>query len=370
MMKSTNEDAQALDETAVDEALRSGRAEAARLEAESRYLFAVSVIGLSFVSARGIYAIVASTDPQSSPGLAAALAIAAAVFVALHVHGMQRRRRFERMLGHVSFLELARAAADQSAGSSRVVLLHEPVAAPHVSALLDRSRSVVRRLTAGVAAVAAVGLLLSWVGSSAPSAPKLRRWLFVETDSAPTQLGLRSHAAESGQWVLEDDVHATGARAMVNREGEPGAQPGIVTAADLSARDVRATTRCKASASKATQACGLVFRFQDVANHHVARVDLVRGELTVAAVSGGTERILGSVPVGASANVWQEIAIETRGDRIHVTWNGSTAIDAVDTRHAIAGSVGIWAPAAAEASFDDLSVEALPTSVLGGRFSI
>jgi hypothetical protein len=336
-------------EDALDEALARARTEARQLDMESRGLIAAAVGGLTLVSARGIVALIAPSDPATAWPLAGALIVSVVVFVALHVHGFRKRTRREALLGHVRFMELARDVVDQSPARPLVVLQERT--APK---LLRGARSMARRLGAGVAVAAAVGVLLAWVAARAPQTTA-RRWNFVENGAAPAQLGLRSHAAEGGSWLLETDAHATGARALVNREGEPGAGPGIVTANGISVRDVHVTTRCKAASSKQARACGLVFHFQDLENHDVARVDLAKGELVVAAVRGGVERVLDRMPIDASPDVWQEIAVEASGPRIRVIWNGASTLEVLDVR-AKAGGIGVWAPAEGEASFDDLSV--------------
>jgi hypothetical protein len=334
---------------ALDEALEHARAEARRLDVESRGLVAAAVGGLTLVSARGIVALLAPSNEATAWPLAGALIVSVALLVALHVHGFRKRTRREALLGHVRMMELARDVVDRSTASALVVLEEAST-----SSVVTRAGSTLRRLGAAVAVAAAIGVVLAWVAARAPQNAS-RRWTFVESAAVPAQLGLRTHASDSGPWSLEDDAHATGARALVNREGEPGARPGIVTANGLSARDVHATTRCKAAGSKQVRACGLVFRFQDAENHHVARVDLERGALVVAKVSGGVERVVGSLPISASPDVWQEIAVDASGARIRVTWNGTATLEVLDVRSR-AGSVGIWAPSEAEASFDDLSV--------------
>lgn len=361
-------------EAGLHEALIRARSDAKRLEAESSALCVAGAVGLVLVASRGIVAI---AMPQAAVSSWLPLGLCGALFLAvvLQVFGARRRVRRERLLGHIQFMQMARDLVEQSrthvldgdpyrsdAVRASMLLLcerHQPQErrAVRASGVLVQGHALVRRLTAAVGAAAAVGLLLTWTEGSPEPRPAVRRWTFVETSAMLSELGLKTHVPESGAWTLEHDANATGARALVNREGEPGARPAIVTAVGLSTRDLRATTRCKASSAKVTKACGLVFRFQDADNHLLARVDFTSGELALVAVSAGKERVLRTAPVLASSDVWQEIGIITQGDRIRVSWNGTTAIDLADASPAKAGSVGIWAPAAAEASFDDLTVD-------------
>lgn len=345
-------------DTAVDEALRNAHAQAARLDRDSRVLVVLGIAGMLLVAAWFIAGFAAPALPALAvlavgSGLAPAVAAAGLLCVALHAHGLEKRIARERVLAHAQLMAVlahtspATATATASASAS-------------ASAGASASASALaRRVVAGVAIATAIGAIGWWTNSSAQSAraPKSHRWTFVESAALPSDLGLHSHVAEGGAWALEDDAHATGARALVSREGDLDARPGIVTATGFRARDLRATTRCKASSTKETQSCGLVFRFQDVANHLVARIDAVRGELVVLAVTGGSERVLGSMPVAAKADVWQEISVEAHRGRIRATWNGASTLEVRDGGPTRSGAIGIWAPSAAEASFDELAVE-------------
>jgi len=346
-------------ETVLADALESARAQAKKLDQESRVLVIVGLAGTVLVAARGIVSL-AVPSAASSEWLPRALFGALAVSIALQVSGMRRRLRRERLLGRARLLEMARdvlAPGATSATSARLLREIDEGRDTPIPRAFTAARSLARRLLAAVVAATAVGLLLTWTASRGGEQRGAKRWTFVGAAERPADLGLTVHVPESGPWSLEDDRHATGARALVNRAGEPGARPALATAAGFLARDVRATTRCKASSAKATQGCGLVFRFQDTENHVVARVDVATGHLSVVAMAGGTERVLGVVPVQSSADVWHEIGVASEGKKIHVSWNGASVMELVDDRPARSGSVGIWVPAAGEASFDELSVD-------------
>jgi hypothetical protein len=79
----------------------------------------------------------------------------------------------------------------------------------------------------------------------------------------------------------------------------------------------------------AVRACGVVFRFGDEANYHAARLDAADGQLVVAVMSHGRERILGRQVV-AAPGVWQELALEARAGRIRLSLNGSTTLEVTD----------------------------------------
>ena len=105
-----------------------------------------------------------------------------------------------------------------------------------------------------------------------------------------------------------------------------------------------------------------MFRYRDARDHHVVRLDFTGRRLVIARVVGGEEHELGSVAARIDGAVWQEISVQARGDRIRATCNNRDVLEVVDHAAALPGSVGLWAPSAAEAYFDELSVETLPAS--------
>jgi hypothetical protein len=109
-------------------------------------------------------------------------------------------------------------------------------------------------------------------------------------------------------------------------------------------------------------ACGVVFRFIDSANYHVARLQMGEGRIELAATTAGEERALGSANARLDPDVWQELLVEARGDAIRVFWNGREVIHAVDLIPGRHGTAGVWVPAAAEAHFDELTIEPFATS--------
>jgi hypothetical protein len=82
----------------------------------------------------------------------------------------------------------------------------------------------------------------------------------------------------------------------------------------------------------------------------------------IAVVEGGRERILGKQVASLAPGVWQELALEARAGRIRLSLNGSTSLEVVDGAPVAAGRVGLWAPAAGVAYFDELTVDPLPAS--------
>jgi hypothetical protein len=196
------------------------------------------------------------------------------------------------------------------------------------------------RALAAAAVVTVLAIFASFFSNGSAVLTK-RRWTFVDDSFATTET-----------WSIEHHAAATGGRALSKGNGEAGSSPLLVVTT-ASARDVRAMTRCKGDA------CGLAFRIADVRTHSVARVVSNRVELV--RVEDGLESLVASSPLSAGGvDVWQELGIEARGDFVRITVNGIPAIEHHDPRPAIAGGVGLWAPA--RAWFDELSIETLAAS--------
>lgn len=308
---------------------------AERYERQERVLSAVGISGLVLVGARGV-AFIASSESEASSTLTIALAVAMLACLVLLGFAARARARFVRAV-----------IGDEE---TPIVPLEERTAA---------GTSWVRRVVAAAACIAAIGALAY---AAAPPSLKKLRWTFVEPAAAPAELGLRAHDGDSGAWQVEDDSYATGARALVNREGNPTAAPAVIVATSAFTRDLRASTRCKVAPDMAASACGVVFRFRDSASYHVARLDIGEGALVVSQVSGGRERVLGKREAKASPGVWQELALEARGSRIRLSLNAGSTLEVVDVAPSVAGNVGLWSPAAGIAYFDELTVDPLPAS--------
>lgn len=241
----------------------------------------------------------------------------------------------------------------------------EPPAPNHANASVPSSRrwwgrhGVVADVLVALSLASAAAMFIVVVSWEAQ--PYERRWTFTHEHASTGALGLVAKSERAGTWQLESDPRATGARALVNHLGAPGAAPAVLVSADPTQRDVRVRTRCRARASGSSPACGLVLRYRDEANHYAARLDLAAQRVVLSVVSSGQERVLAHAPARLGLDVWHEIAVEARRDRIQVHWNGDRVIDTTDVTLLTHGATGLWTPSDAIAHFDELSVEQLST---------
>ena len=211
----------------------------------------------------------------------------------------------------------------------------------------------------GLAVIAAALLVGGPAGG--PRAATEHRWMFVDEATDPAAIGFVLADAAAGVWELAAHDEATGARALVNGAGAPGGAPATAVVGEPRSRDLFLATRCKASAERPDQACGLVFRYVDPGTHYVARVEQDGVHLGV--VIGGVERAIRTVAADVDPTRWQDLAVEARGDHLTVSWNGRPVIDTHDPTLAAPGAAGLWAPSDCIAYFDELTVAPLPSTL-------
>jgi hypothetical protein len=334
--------------------LRDARKEMLDRDRRHQVLAVVAVGGMSLVCIRSIVGIAwPELNPASSRSvLAIVLATTlAGCLIALDV-SLRVRREAERMGRRIGQVE--------SAGSSDLATAE--LVAP-------RSREPARAHTkrakpledwfwrlATVLVVAGLGLACAVLFGAFPDT-KRHRWTFTEAVPDISALGFATPVAQGGEWSLKQHREATGGRALVNHRGPSGHMAAVALAPVRSGHNMRIVTRCKVESGHPEQACGMVFGFQDAANHYVARLDARARQILLVAVVRDSERVLARANATIVADVWQEIAVEVRADHLLVGLNGSELIDVRDKTLPPSGTIGLWAPSTCVAYFDELMIE-------------
>ena len=373
-----------MERTRIAEARRVRLLQVQRLERRHRVLELVSLAGVLGLAVRALLGLAA---PDLAPGQAGAhLTITLGVGFAVSLAGLLLARRWRAQLAEerarLFWLELLLDAADHEtaptlaispyregvADGPPVVVVRRPElfdgrdtrpppARPHA----PRGGPLWRPLVASLAMVVLGVFVLGSLSDTEPdAAARSHRWTFTEPTTDFAELGFVAPIPDGGAWVLSDHAPATGGRALVNHVGDAGGRPALAVAQSARSRDVRASTRCKVG--ETGSACGLVFRFHDAANHYVAHIDSTNDRIALEVVLGGVPRTLSSVPAPSDHGVWQELAIEARSSHLAVMWNGRKMIEAHDATLAAPGGVGLWAPSATVAIFDELAIQPLPSS--------
>lgn len=366
-----------IDRAGVERASEAITAELQRLRRGRTTLYVAAGAGLVVTAGRAAVAL----QMGAIEVLLIDIAIGAALVLAIHafVRALRAGERIDDLEQEIVTLRFLRGVLELEAGPS-VLRLSQPYraapAAEHehdgqpASRGADRARSgwvsTWRPIlaTAVLSVLAALGVLIvAWLGAG-KSSTEPRTWMFLEDVSDPRSLGFHTPTSAAGEWVLQAHEGASGARALVNLAGAPQERPATAVVDRPKPRDLQLGARCKVSAERPEQACGVVFRYQDHRTHYVARVDAAAATVTLGVVVGGVERRIHAEAAEVEPSRWHDLAVQARADHIVVTWNGRKVIDVRDPTLSDQGAVGLWAPADCVAYFDELTVQALP-AVLG-----
>jgi hypothetical protein len=164
-----------------------------------------------------------------------------------------------------------------------------------------------------------------------------------------------------GRWVVLHDATApSGDRvlARLDADGTDYRFP-LAVADEPTLKDLRLEVRCKPVSGKTDEACGLVFRFRDRDNYYVARANALEDNVNLYQVVNGRRRQIEGWRGKVEPNAWHALAVEARGDRIQVFWEGHPVIDARDATFQDAGKVGVWTKADSVTYFGALTATPL-----------
>ena len=107
-------------------------------------------------------------------------------------------------------------------------------------------------------------------------------------------------------------------------------------------------------------ALGLLFYYQDIDNHYLARI-VVLGDSTVlqvVRVVNGVDHILGEEEIPCKPNQWYLLRVEILGNDIQVLKNNKRILRVYDS-HFNSGMVGLFTSKMREGNFDDVKVQSI-----------
>ena len=171
----------------------------------------------------------------------------------------------------------------------------------------------------------------------------------------------RTGQGRAGRWLVVQDATAPAGDhvlAQLDQDNTDYRFPVAVADAPV-LKDLRLEVRCKPVSGKTDEACGLVFRYRDADNYYVARANALEDNVNLYHVVNGRRRQIKGWNEKVSANTWHALAIEARGDRLQVFWEGKPIIEASDDTFKDAGKVGVWTKADSVTYFDALTVTPL-----------
>lgn len=167
----------------------------------------------------------------------------------------------------------------------------------------------------------------------------------------------RTGQGREGKWVvIQDPTAPFGDHVLAQLDQDDTDHRLPVAVADApSLKDLRLEVRCKPVSGKTDEACGLVFRYRDPDDYYVARANALEANVNLYRVVKGQRRQITGWSGKVAANAWHALAIEVRGDRLQVFWEGEPIIDAKDETFSDAGKVGVWTKADSVTYFDALT---------------
>ena len=207
------------------------------------------------------------------------------------------------------------------------------------------------------------GLLGAWAIARAQG-PGAKTWDFqadaLNAPPAGFSFG-RTGQGREGKWVVVQDPTApSGDHVLAQLDQDDTDYRFPIAVADApSLKDLRLEVRCKPVSGKTDQACGLVFRYRDPDDYYVARANALEDNVNLYQVVKGRRRQIKGWSGKVAANAWHALAIEARGDRLQVFWDGKPIIDARDDTFSDAGKVGVWTKADSVTYFDALTATPL-----------
>jgi len=168
----------------------------------------------------------------------------------------------------------------------------------------------------------------------------------------------RTGGGAAGGWVVlaeKDAPSAPNVLAQVDTDATDDRFPVAVVNAPAM-KDGKVSVRCKPVSGSVDQACGVVVRYQDPDNYYLARANALEDNIRLYYVKDGRRRQLASVGGKVARGTWHQLALEATGDRLQVSFDGKTVLDATDRTFPGPGKAGVWTKADSVTYFDDLTV--------------
>jgi len=212
------------------------------------------------------------------------------------------------------------------------------------------------------AKIAAAAFVVSGLVFAQEGAMKTWDFQSDRVDEAPAGFSFgRTGRGRPGKWMVRlDPTSPAGDHVLAQVDADDTGDRFPVAVADAPVlQDVRLEVRCKPVSGKVDQACGLVFRYRDENNYYLARANALEDNVRIYHVVGGRRRQFGGWDGKVAGQTWHTLAVEARGNRFKVTFDGKQVVEAQDDTFKEAGKVGVWTKADSVTHFDALSATPL-----------
>ncbi len=172
-----------------------------------------------------------------------------------------------------------------------------------------------------------------------------------------------THDGGQPRWAVVRADEGGRALAQLSNDRTPQRFPlAILTRETL--RDGTLSVRFKPISGRVDQAAGLVWRYRDENNYYVVRANALEDNVVLYKVENGNRAAIS--PLGKEgeygqghevpAGEWHTLAVEFRGPKFSVSFDGMTIYEAEDATFTDAGRVGLWTKADSVTQFDDFEV--------------
>jgi hypothetical protein len=180
--------------------------------------------------------------------------------------------------------------------------------------------------------------------------------------SAPADFEFaRTGQGGPGKWTVISDPTALDGRAIEQTSSDATAYRfPLAIYTKVSAGNVAASVRFKATAGRVDQAGGVVVRLIDVDNYYVARANALEDNVRFYRVVKGRREQIAGANLKVAANTWHTLALRAEGDRFTIAFNDKELFTATDRTFAGAGRVAIWTKADSVTRFDRIEIKTLP----------
>ena len=123
---------------------------------------------------------------------------------------------------------------------------------------------------------------------------------------------------------------------------------------------MRAEIRFKAVGGKIDRAGGIAVRMEDPENYYIARANALEDNVRFYRVVAGKRQQLGGADIRVTSGEWHTLAIEAKGQRFSVTYDGAALYEVTDGTFTEPGAVALWTKADSVTRFDTMTVTRLP----------
>jgi len=171
----------------------------------------------------------------------------------------------------------------------------------------------------------------------------------------------RTGQGRDGEWAVVADPAANGGLAIEQTSTDTTDYRFPLAIPDsLSAKNVRAEIRFKAVGGKVDRAGGIAVRVEDPDNYYIARANALENNVRFYRVVAGKRQQLGSADIRVTSGEWHTLALEAKGQRFSVSYNGAALFEVTDDTFTEAGGVALWTKADSVTRFDAMAITPLP----------